>query len=127
MNVPSAWLESALNTSTGRRRRLVGGRAEELDEDRSGCRGVSSTSMLSSSECAVLFFRRSGCVSWHAYGGLVLHPSRRVTSNRGFSVVQDVSLLSPIEQRRALGGERTTSRLQVDRDVKSRTFACCDA
>ena len=84
MNVPSAWLESALNTSTGRRHRLAGGRAEELDEDPSGCRGVSSTSMLRSSECAVLFFRRSGWVSWHAYGGLVLHPSRRVAGNRGF-------------------------------------------
>ena len=32
-----------------------------------------------------------------------------------FFVVQDVSLLSPIEQRRALGSERTTSRLQVDK------------
>ena len=29
MNVPSAWLKSALNTSTGRRHRLVGGCAEE--------------------------------------------------------------------------------------------------
>ena len=29
MNVPSVWLKSALKTSTGRRRRLVGGRAEE--------------------------------------------------------------------------------------------------
>ena len=44
-----------------------------------------------------------------------------------FSVVQDVFLLSLIEQRRALGGERVTSRLQVGRGVKSRTYTRCDA
>ena len=121
MNIPSEV------HSTHRQADGAGGRAEELDEDPLECRGVSSTSMLSSSECAVLFFRRSGWVSWHAYGGLVLHPSRRVARNGGFFVVQDVSLLSPTEHRRALGSVRTISRLQVDRDVKFGTFACCDA
>ena len=39
-----------------------------------------------------------------------------------FSVVQDVFLLSLIGQRRALGGERATSLLEVSRGVKSRTY-----
>ena len=58
---------------------------------------------------------------------LGLAPEPSSAAQERLSMVQDVFFLSPIEQRRALGGERAHSRWQVDRDVKSRTFARCDA